>query len=133
MRRKLLGNKHPAVAKSLYFLAKLEASQEHFEEAVLLYKECLEIQSQVIPDHVLNLQIMTMLASCFISLNEYEKAEELLLKSYPLLKEKQGINHEDTIMALHTLVELYKAWDKPEKVAEYEAFLPDSTAVSEKQ
>jgi hypothetical protein len=33
--------------------------------------------------------------------------------------------------ALNYIIEFYKTWGKPEKVAEYETFLPDTTAVSE--
>ena len=35
--------------------------------------------------------------------------------------------------ALNAIIELYKAWDKPEKVAEYEAFLSDTLAISENE
>ena len=70
---------------------------------------------------------------CLTKSKRYQEAETFLLESYPLLKEKRGENDKYTIKALNRIIELYEAWDKPEKIAEYEAFLPDTTAVSETQ
>ena len=63
----------------------------------------------------------------------YSEAEPLFVESYPIFKAKFGEDHDFTKRSLEFIIGLYKAWDKPEKVAEYEAFLPDTTAVSETQ
>ena len=44
----------------------------------------------------------------------------------PQKKEKRGANDKYTIKSLNNIIELYEAWDKPDKVAEYKALLPDS-------
>ena len=41
-----------------------------------------------------------------------------------------GEDHIRTQQSLKYILELYKAWDKPEKVAEYEMLMPENGDIS---
>ncbi len=62
-------------------------------------------------------------------LARYDQAEALLLSSHPVLRDTLGQEHERTVRTINWLVELYEAWDKPDKAAEYRAILPDANDV----
>jgi len=44
---------------------------------------------------------------------------------------KLGDTHLHTLESWHNLIELYEAWDKPEKAAEWRAKLPQTDAVKQ--
>ena len=125
--RKFLGNEHPSVAKCLSYLGDLLKDKGDFEAAEPLYREAINIYQKVLPkEHWISDYVRSKLGSCFTSLLRYQEAESLLLESYPLLKEKREADDKYTIKTLNFIIELYEAWGKPEKFAEYKALLPDS-------
>ncbi|MCJ7691709.1 MAG: tetratricopeptide repeat protein, partial [Clostridiaceae bacterium] len=89
--------------------------------------KAIEIQQKRLPDkHWRTALTKSGLGDCLTALERFQEAESLLLESYPLLKEKRGENDKFTLKALDRTIRLYKAWDKPNKVAEYKSLLPDS-------
>jgi len=48
-----------------------------------------------------------------------------LLEAHAILDDAFGPTNVRTIAVINALVDLYDAWDKPSKVAEYQALLPD--------
>jgi len=70
-------------------------------------------------------------AKCLYKLDRYEESEIYLLQSYKIIKEEFGADHERTQNTLDFIIDFYRTWGKPEKVAEYEAFTPDAISVSE--
>ena len=61
---------------------------------------------------------------------QYNEAEIYLLESFSFMREKRGIKDRFTKNVISSIIKLYKAWGKPDKVKEYEALLPDTTDVS---
>jgi len=57
---------------------------------------------------------------------DYEKAEPLLLKALEGRRLRLGDTHPHTVDSLNHLIELYEAWNKPEKVDEWRAKLPQN-------
>jgi hypothetical protein len=53
----------------------------------------------------------------------YDKAESLLLKATEGRRLKLGDTHPHTIESCHNLIDLYEAWNKPEKAKEWRATL----------
>ena len=130
--RKLYGDEDLNMSASLGYLADIQLVKKDYTKAESMFLESIEIQRKILPkDHWMIAISYCGLGRCFIGLKRYKEAEMLLLENYPLLKEKRGINYKYTIFALNAIIELYEACDKPEKVAEYKAFLPDITAVQE--
>jgi tetratricopeptide (TPR) repeat protein len=131
IRRKIFDDEHPDVVLSLNNLGTLYHDKGNYSKAEELYREALAIQQNKLPtSHWQTAKTMSNLGGCLTKLKRYQEAETLLLESYPLLKEKRGTDDKYTNKALNRIIELYQAWDKPEKVAEYKAFLPDTTDVS---
>jgi len=59
----------------------------------------------------------------------YEEAEKLLLEAVEGRCLKLGDNHPHTLESLNNLIDLYEAWNKPEKANEWRAKLPQTEAV----
>ena len=134
MNRKLLGDEHPDLAWDLNSLALLLVKNGDCIGAVQLFREAIEIRLKTLPGgHWITSRTKSNLGKCLTKLKSFQEAESLLLECYMNLKEERGKSDKFTLETLNRIIALYKAWDKPEKVAEYEALLPDSTAVSETQ
>ena len=55
----------------------------------------------------------------------YDKAEPLLKEAYDGRRLTLGDTHPQTLESWNNLIELYKAWNKPEKANEWRAKLPE--------
>ena len=62
--------------------------------------------------------VLISYGKCLTELARYEEAEEQLVLAYSFLRDREA-GDEATVRAVETLVELYEAWGKPEKAAEY--------------
>jgi tetratricopeptide (TPR) repeat protein len=121
--RELLGNDHrqPLITKSdlgcfLWRRGKLE-------EAESLLRVALERQRVIMgADHMRTRRTAYRLGSCLLSQGRYEDAEAFLLDAY----EGPGTSRADRADALDSLIDLYDAWGKPEKAAEYRALLREA-------
>ncbi|MFC1795305.1 tetratricopeptide repeat protein [Planctomycetota bacterium] len=58
----------------------------------------------------------------------YEETEKLLLEAIDGSCVKLGDTHPHTLESLNNLIELYEAWNKPEKAKEWRAELPKTEA-----
>ena len=57
-------------------------------------------------------------------MERYDDAETALLEAHEILVASLGAEHPQTLKVLPNLVELYEAWGKPDKAAEWGAKLP---------
>jgi hypothetical protein len=55
---------------------------------------------------------------------DYDKAEPLLLEAVDGRRLKLGDKHPYTFESLNNLIDLYEAWNKPDKAEEWRAKLP---------
>ena len=61
---------------------------------------------------------------CLTALRRYEKAEVSLREAHKILVVAVGAEHGQTLKVIPNLVELYDAWGKPDKAAEWRAKMP---------
>ncbi len=61
----------------------------------------------------------------------YDEATELMIKAVEGRRLKLGDTHPHTLGSWHNLIELYEAWNKPEKANEWRARLPQPEVVEE--
>jgi len=123
--RKVLGDEHPYVAIGLGKVARIFYNKGDFETAEQLYREVLAIQQKSLPVDDWRIAIhMYNLSYCLTMLKRYQEAEPLSLKSYQILKIKRGENDVHTVASLNCIIELYEAWNKPNKAAKYRTMLP---------
>jgi len=59
----------------------------------------------------------------FAKQSDYDKAEPLLLEALEGRRLKLGDTHPHTLQSLNNLIDLYEAWDKPEKDEEWRSKL----------
>jgi hypothetical protein len=99
------------------------------KDAEPLFRESLNIMRKTLSeDHWELASTKSRLGGCLTGLKQFEEAEPLLVESYPILKSKRGEKNKHTQKALSYIIDLYKAWGKPEKAAEYRAMLPKVAA-----
>ncbi len=61
-----------------------------------------------------------------VKLERYEDAEAALVDAHEILTDSLGRTHERTVAQIESLIELYAAWGKPDKAAEWQARLPET-------
>ena len=58
----------------------------------------------------------------------YDKAEPLLLEALEARRLRLGDTRPRTLQSLNNLIDLYEAWNKPEKANEWRSKLPQTEA-----
>jgi serine/threonine protein kinase/Tfp pilus assembly protein PilF len=122
VKRHVLGDEHPSVAITLLNLARSIQAQGAFEKAEPLYLEALAMERKLLgARHPLLGATLSGYGGCLTDMKRYREAEEKLLEAHGMLKALVGEQHERTRQTAERLVQLYRAWGKPDKAAEYEA------------
>ncbi|MCP4550421.1 MAG: tetratricopeptide repeat protein, partial [bacterium] len=121
IQRRALDREHPDLASTLVQLGQLLTSEGDPEAAETLLREGLGIRRRKLLGHWLVAHAESALGECLTELERYAEAEALLLRSYPQIKERHGEHDQKTLQALDRLIDLYRAWNKPDGLAEYEA------------
>ena len=62
---------------------------------------------------------------------KFDDAEELLLEAIEGRRLKLSETHPHTIESIKNLIDLYEAWNKPEKAQEWQAKFPQTEAKTE--
>ncbi len=63
---------------------------------------------------------------CLAGLGRYAEAEASLLEGHELIERGFGVEHARTVEAIRALIDLYDAWGKPDKAAEWRAKLAET-------
>ncbi len=116
---------HPDIATSMYFLGIVLSSRAQYEEAEPLLRECVRHRQRALPaNHWRTALAEAALGKCLIKLARYEAAEPVVNRAHSVLREALGDEDSRTLMSVKAAVELYDAWGKPDKTAEWRAKLP---------
>jgi len=122
-RRHALGPEHPDTMASAADLALAYLSQEKFTESQPLAREAMEFDRKKQPDDWQAFRAETLLGASVAGQKKYAEAEPLLLEGYQGMvarKDKMGVaNWYHLDRAREWIVQLYQAWGKPEKAAEW--------------
>jgi len=122
--RKTLGNEHLNTLLSIGNMGAWYKRQGFYAEAEPYYYESLEGRRNTLKDtHNLTLYALYDYANCLLNVQKYEMTEPLVLKCIELNRSVYGQNHVDTTDAIELAVNLYEAWEKPDKAAKYRAML----------
>jgi CHAT domain-containing protein/tetratricopeptide (TPR) repeat protein len=110
IRRRILGETHPAYAESLGNLALLYKSQADYARAEPLYRQALEIRKQALgethPDCAVTLN---NLAALYESKGDYARAEPLYLQALEIRKKALGETHPRYATSLNNLACIYQS------------------------
>jgi eukaryotic-like serine/threonine-protein kinase len=122
-RRHALGSEHPDTMASAADLALAYVSQGKFAEGEPLAREALEFNRKKQPDDWQRFRAESLLGASLAGQKKYAEAEPPLLEGYRgMLERKDQIGVPDwyhSDRAHEWIVQLYQAWGKPEKAAEW--------------
>ena len=122
-RRRALGAQHPYTMASEADLALAYVSQGKFAESEPLAREALEAEKKIQPDDWQRYRAASLLGESLAGEKKYAEAEPLLLEGYQgMLARKDRIavpNRYHLELAHQWLVQVYQAWGKPGKAAEW--------------
>ncbi len=122
--RQKLGDRHPWVGFSLSALTSLLITVGEHAEAERQAREAAVILRATLPeDHWRIRYAESMRGACLTALGRYEEAEPILMASYRSLKTQQGDGSPYVRKTLERLVDLYEAWGRPDRAAEYRSAL----------
>jgi tetratricopeptide (TPR) repeat protein len=128
-RRVRLGGSHPETLTSMNNLAAFLMAQKQpaqVVEAADLLKNSLIAAKKTFPvHHYFYANLQARYGSCLTLLQQHSAAESHLLVSFANLKSTLGAVHPRTQRACRSLVQLYQAWGKSNKV---EAFRKELTS-----
>jgi serine/threonine protein kinase len=130
--RRTLGPQHPNTAETMASLSELQLHQGKFGDAEPLLREALNAFKETRPDHWKQYYLQSLLGAALTGQKRYAVAEPLLLSGYAgLIQRKDAIplpNMSGLADAGKWIVQLYQAWDQPDRAAEWRAKLKSDGA-----
>jgi serine/threonine-protein kinase len=122
--RKLYGEHHIYVGISLSNQANLKnVLGKHAEAGDLAHQALAILSENLAADHWRIADAESILGASFTGRGRFAEAESLLLKSYPILRDKTGASSLYCRRAVQHLVDLYQASGRPDQAAEYQVLL----------
>jgi tetratricopeptide (TPR) repeat protein len=125
--RRKLGEDHHRTLDARYTLGWSRILQRRYDEAEPLLRRCLAVLDRKGPDDTMRFHIKGLLGASLLGRGKYAEAEPLLLDSYEGLRgPKSRLRREETPRIAEAgarIVELYDAWGKRDKAAEWRARL----------
>ncbi len=125
-RRRTLGSENPDTMQSAADLALADVSAGKFAEGERLAREALQFNKKQQPDDWQRFRAESLLGAALAGERKYAEAEPLLLEGYQgMVKRKERMgwmgvpNWYHVDLAREWIIELYQAWGKPEKAAEW--------------
>ena len=104
-------------AVTLTLLGRAHVGRGAFGEAKAVLEAAVDLNLRIGRTDWEAAKSRSLLGEALTGLGEYERAQPLIEKSYPIIKEDRGIGHRRTIQAAERAVVLYEAWGKPEELA----------------
>ena len=109
-------------------LALVQMELEKFTEAESLLGNAVRLADKILPEESLDrVSYHKDYGRCLFFMERFVDAEEHLTKAFEGYRTTVSIDHAFTQDSLQLLIELYDAWGKPEKAAEYRALLAGET------
>ena len=122
--RKAFGGDHPDVAETLSFQSAALRHMRRFVEAEAAAREALAIDTRRLgPDHPRTKEAGGALGLALAKQRRWEAAEPLLIAYAAALEAKTGVEG-DFGEVVRQIVDMYDAWGKPDKAAEWRRKLP---------
>jgi len=122
-RRHILGPEKPDTIASMADLALAYQSQRKFAQSEPLAREAVDKDRKIQPDDWQRFRAESLLGASLAGQKKFAEAESLLLAGYQgMLARKERIPAPDQYhldLARKWLAQLYQAWGKPEKAAEW--------------
>jgi serine/threonine protein kinase/Tfp pilus assembly protein PilF len=126
----------PSVADLLGALGVVLLKQSKYAEAEPFLRECLDFKTKQQPDHWATFNAHSLLGGALLGQKKYAAAEPLLLEGYDGMRQRAAkmpaLGQPRLAEAMERLVQLYDAWDKKDKAAQWRQKLDAHKAAAEK-
>jgi hypothetical protein len=136
-RRETAGPDSPALAADLAALGSNLLRQAKWAEAEPLLRECLTIREKAMPEDWATSDARSLLGGALLGQKKYAEAEPLILSGYEGMKAREARipppGKPRLTEAAERLVNLYEAWGKQDKAAEWRARLVRPSDVPKNQ
>lgn len=120
-RRKVLGPDDRRTGATAHSLGMVLFDQGRFDASAEAFREALKCLEAKLPrTHVKVADTQGLLGASLAGAGRFEEAESYLLDSYNALESKRGRSHPEVTAARQRIIEMYRAWGKPEKAADFE-------------
>ncbi|MCH8148234.1 MAG: tetratricopeptide repeat protein, partial [Planctomycetes bacterium] len=120
-----LDKSHPFIDNALELLGRTLMKRGKFADAEPIFRECLEIRREALPESDWRIpHTKSLLGASLAGQGSFEAAEPLIMDGYHEMERSSHVLAEHVQEALLRIVDLYKAWGKPGKAAEWRAKLP---------
>jgi serine/threonine protein kinase len=117
-----LGAEHPDAAIVTGGLATSLQARGDCPAAEPLFREAIEGMRRMLPANHLRIPMLQRrLGNCLTSMGRYSEAEETLVESFRVLRETRGAHDPFAREVAGYLAELYMAWGRDDRAAEYQA------------
>ena len=130
--RRLIGDNAAQTLVSMYQFSGLLQKMEKWEEAEELSAELVQRAQESMPAaHPVALLCRYRHGKSLTALERYEEAEQALSASLQKIESTSSVNEAWRQYVIEAMVDLYDAWDKPTKAAEWRSKLPDEVSSNE--
>ncbi len=127
IQRPLMPETRYQLSQSLLWYGRLRMAQEQPEMACPLFEKALELRHEHFEKGDWRIaETEVALGGCLSLLNQFDEADELLVRAYQTLLEERGETYQRTQEALEYLVALYESWDHPEQAERYRSKLNEA-------
>jgi len=118
--RQSVGENHPEYGNALNSVAITHERRDDCAGAIERFLEAADIHDRAVnPDYWVPNAIRLNMSRCLIATQQYDEAERVLLTAHESLGRSLGIDADQTRRARDMLVDLYEAWGRPARAAEY--------------
>lgn len=121
--RQFMGADHPNRAYALSNLGDTLIKKGEHQAAQSILQESLKIAEEKLPGHPLISALKLNLGICLSANGDYESAERLMQEGYIGLFKAHGINGDETLSAINSMVKFYELWQKPEEAQKFRQLL----------
>ena len=124
--RRTLGGDHPDTLFRMHNLAQIYGLTGRYDRAEPLFLATIAARRRVLGEsHPETVWTLQRLGAMYIRQGRFNEAQSVLLNAYASFAGGLGVQHERTRETRQSIVELYDAWKKPEKSAEWRLKPPD--------
>lgn len=121
--RIVLGADHPVTANALVSLGRMRLRQQRYSDATPLLREALAVREQKTPNAWGRYNAQSLLGAALAGQAQYTEAEPLLVAAHQgLIEQRANIpqaNRSILDEAGERIIQMYQAWGRPEKAAEW--------------
>ena len=127
--RAVLGEQHPHVLVSIYNLADVYLQMGRLEQAAAMFEEAIVGSRSSLPDgHWYTGVFLSKFGDCLNRLGRFAESETALIAAHQNLSASLGVDHDRTRSAAAAIADLYDAWGKADRAAEWRETLSAAKA-----